>query len=87
MLGADRLPKRLTDRMTPLMRSAFEPHDIQAMSMAFEDVCKALNLPEDARSVREARQGERSPTLLRDRVLKEVGLADTVGLGNGNGRA
>lgn len=64
--------------------AVFEPHDIQAMSMALDDVCNALNLPDSARGAKEviaeriimlARQGERSPTRLRDRVLKESGFA------------
>jgi hypothetical protein len=64
---------------------SFEPHDIQAMSIALDDVCKALDLTDQAKAAREviaeriielARRGERSPTRLRDRVLQESGLAD-----------
>jgi hypothetical protein len=64
--------------------NAFDPTDIQAMSMALDDVCEALNVSESATSAREtiatriielARRGERSPTLLRDRVLKEAASA------------
>jgi hypothetical protein len=60
--------------------AAFDPDDIQAMSMAFDDVCKALSLPNAdkhsreviaARIVELARRGERNPDRLRDRVLKE----------------
>src|SRR3954464_5017489 len=67
----------------------FDPNDITAMSMALDDVCKALNLT-NAKAAREvvaeriielARKGERSPTRLRDRVLQESGFAD------GNGQA
>jgi hypothetical protein len=70
----------------PFLRdAAFEPRDIQALSMAFEDVCKALNVS-DARSreaiavriIELAQRGERSPTRLRDRVLREAGQADLV---------
>ena len=59
--------------------AAFDPTDIQAMSMALDDVCEALNLSADADNAREtiavriielARLGERSVTLLRDRVLE-----------------
>lgn len=70
---------------------AFEPDDIKAMSMALDDVCRTLNLTDGAKAEREviaeriialARQGERSPTLLRDRVLREAGLGDRVELGD-----
>jgi hypothetical protein len=65
-----------------LQDHSFDTHDIQAMSMAFEDVCKALNLPQmnhqarkavAARIIELARRGEISPTRLCDRVLKEAG--------------
>lgn len=60
--------------------SVFEPADIQAMSMALDDVCKALQLDGDAtakeviavRIIELARRGERSPTKLRDRLLQEA---------------
>lgn len=61
---------------------AFEPKDIQAMSRALEDVCRALNIPAEATATREtiaariielARLGERSPTRMRDRILEEAG--------------
>ena len=64
----------------------FEPNDIKAMSMAFEDVCKALDLRDPmsrevmaVRIIELARQGERSPTRLRDRVLQETGLGGVKG--------
>ena len=59
----------------------FEPHDLMAMSMAFDDVCKALKIPGGNTRAREvmaqriielARRGERRPTKLRDRVLAEA---------------
>jgi hypothetical protein len=68
-----------------IKNGAFEPDDIKAMSMALDDVCKTLHLTDGAKAAREviaeriielARRGERSPTLLRDRVLQESGLAD-----------
>ncbi len=83
--------------IVPCLRDgAFEPDDIKAMSMAFDDVCKTLNLTDGAKAAREviaeriielARRGERSPTRLRDRVLKESGL-DAVANDHGaqNGR-
>ena len=66
----------------------FDPKDITAMSTALDDVCKILNLRDDS-SAREviairiidlARAGERSPTRLRDRILREADLARNVGL-------
>jgi hypothetical protein len=66
--------------------TAFGPADIKAMSIALDDVCKTLNLSDSAKVEREviaeriielARRGERSPTVLRDRVLEEAGLAGT----------
>ena len=70
--------------IVPFLRDGvFEPHDIEAMSMALDDVCKTLNLSDDAKAEREviagriielARRGERSPTRLRDRVMQESGL-------------
>ena len=59
------------------------------MSAAFEDVCKALDLADDAGGPREliasqivgvAHLGERSPTALRDRVLREFTAFDARGV-------
>jgi hypothetical protein len=66
----------------------FEPHDITAMSMAFDDVCELLKLKDGSpakeimagRIIELARRGERSPTRLRDRVLHEAGMAEYAGL-------
>jgi hypothetical protein len=64
---------------------AFDPKDVSAMSLAFDEVCKALDLPADATSTREviairiielAKRGGRSPTFLRDQVLKEAADLD-----------
>jgi hypothetical protein len=64
---------------------AFDPDDIKAMSMALDDVCKTLNLTYGASAARQviaeriielARRGERSPTVLRNRVLHECGFGD-----------
>jgi hypothetical protein len=66
----------------------FDQKDITAMSVALDDVCKILNLRDDS-SAREviasrivdlARAGERNPTRLRDRILREADLARHVGL-------
>lgn len=72
--------------------SVFDPNDIQAMSMALDDVCKSLNLREGAareviaeRIVNLARRGVRSPTVLRDRVLHEAGQACRIGLDGSEG--
>jgi hypothetical protein len=72
---------------TFLRDGVFEPHDIKAMSMALDDVCKVMKLQDDspakeiiaARIIDLARGGERSPTRLRDRVLHEAGLAEYAG--------
>jgi hypothetical protein len=67
-------------------QSAFEPHVTQAMSTAFDEVCRALSLPEAAEREREAiavrilelaRRGEQDPERLRDRVLREAGAAES----------
>jgi hypothetical protein len=66
----------------------FDQKDIAAMSMALDDVCKMLNLPDDnsareviaSRIIDLARTGERSPGRLRDRILHEADLARQVGL-------
>jgi hypothetical protein len=71
-----------------LKDGVFDPKDITAMSMALDDICKALNLRDDStarqvmavRIVDLAKAGERSPTRLRDRVLHEAGLAEYVDL-------
>ena len=66
----------------------FDHEDITAMSMALDDVCKTLNLRDD-NSAREviatriidlAKEGERNPMRLRDRILHEADLARHVGL-------
>ena len=58
----------------------FEPHDLMAVCMAFDDVCKVLKLAGNNHKAREiiaeriielAQHGECSPTKLRDRVLAE----------------
>jgi hypothetical protein len=78
----------------PYLRDAvFEQKDITAMSMALDDVCKMLNILDGSlareviaeRIIALAATGERSPTLLRDRVLYEAGLADGTNPTGGNG--
>jgi hypothetical protein len=59
---------------------AFEPNDIEAMSLACAQVCNALQINGNAearetiavRVIELARRGERCPTVLRDRVLAEA---------------
>jgi len=56
---------------------AFVPNDIEAMFLAYEDVCNALRINGDirtretiaARVIELARRGVRCPTVLRDRVI------------------
>jgi hypothetical protein len=59
---------------------AFGPDDIQTMSLAMEDVCKALNVNGDARTreaiairiIELARRGERDRVRLREQVIAEA---------------
>jgi hypothetical protein len=63
-----------------LKGAAFDPQDIQSMSLALDDICKALKIDGDAsarqiiavRIIELATRGERSATGLRDRVLAEA---------------
>ena len=73
--------------------NAFEPKDITAMSLALDDICQALNLRDDTareviatRIIDLARAGERNPRRLRERVLKEIGMADRMSLDDSAGR-
>ena len=66
-----------------LRDSVFEPHQIKAMSAAFDEVCDALKLDGSsakkvmaARIIGLARFGECSPTRLSERVIYEAGLAE-----------
>jgi hypothetical protein len=70
------------DTIKPFLEreSVFGPSDINAMSIALDEVCKALRLDGDAKAkevvairiIELARRGERSPTRLRDRLLTEA---------------
>jgi hypothetical protein len=60
----------------------FGPEATHAMSVAFDEVCRTLNLSHTANGLREgiatriielARHGERDPDRLRDRVIAEAG--------------
>ena len=71
-----------------LSGGTFEPEDIEAMSLAFEEVCKALEIQTGATRERRAvaariielcRRGERNPARLTERVLKEAGLPNDDG--------
>ncbi len=62
-------------------QSVFEPEATRAMSTAFDDVCRALNIPPHEIVDREtiatriidlARGGEIDPVAIRDRVLREA---------------
>ena len=58
----------------------FYPDDVEAMSLAYEEICNALHINGAAgaretiaeRVIELARRGERCPTVLRDRVLAEA---------------
>jgi hypothetical protein len=64
--------------------AAFEPEATAAMSTAFDDVCRALNIPQDMTNEREtiairiidlARTGVIDAAALRDRVVEEARAA------------
>ena len=60
--------------------AVFEPDDIDAMSMALDDVCEVLKLNGSAKAketvamriIELARRGERDPKKLRDVLLQEA---------------
>ena len=67
----------------PFLRAhneSFDPNDITAMSRALDEVCVALNVNADAtaretiavRIIGLAGRGERSATMLRDRLIAEA---------------
>jgi hypothetical protein len=66
----------------PLLRAAvFEPDETQALAAAFDEICRAMDLPASATVAREvvatrvidlAREGLIDPALLTGRVLGEV---------------
>jgi hypothetical protein len=66
-------------------QAAFDPETVQAMSAAFDDVCRALKLKLSETKGREAvakkiielaRKGERNPALLCQKVLRAVGITE-----------
>ena len=66
----------------PFLRDqVFDQHDINTMSKALDDICRALKLPDGDHQARQviaervidlARTGERNASVLRDRLLKEA---------------
>ena len=70
-------------RSVPLAGAAFAPEAIQTMSVAFDEVCKTLDVPKEAEGFRRiiaglimvmAQRGERKPERLGDRVLRVAGM-------------
>ena len=66
---------------------SFGPEDLTTMSVALEDVCRALNVAPEAQADREtvavliielAGRGERSPSRLRDLALQTAKLGTQV---------
>lgn len=62
----------------------FEPDAVSAMSTAFDEICRSLQLPDGATREREtiavriielARRGERDAKRLSERILREAGSA------------
>ena len=70
-----------------LQDDAFDPDELQAMSIALEEVCRTLQVNGDQRAretmavriIELARRGERDPERLRDRVLREAGATPAGG--------
>ena len=66
-------------------QAVFDPEATQAMSTAFEAVCRTLKVNGNEREreviasriIELARRGERDPARIRDRVLLEAGAGDT----------
>jgi hypothetical protein len=64
-----------------LQDNAFDPDALRAMATALEEVCRTLRVDGDQRAreviatriIELARRGERTPEVLRDRVLLEAG--------------
>jgi hypothetical protein len=74
----------------PLLKDplVFEPDVTRAMSVAFDEVCRALFVPDNAKTIREAiaekiiehaRCGEHDSDRLRDAVLRQMGAGDRLG--------
>jgi hypothetical protein len=85
----------VTDNPYFLGPALFDPEVTHAMGIAFEGVCRALFVPYNAKTVRQAiaekiidhaRGGERDPDRLRDAVLKRIGLPDRKSAGAYVGR-
>lgn len=64
-----------------LENSAFEPEHVEAMSTAFEEICRELGLAQRDDPLRElvarqviefARRGEREPTKLKSQVMAAI---------------
>ena len=69
----------------PVADSAFQPHDVTAISMAINDVCTALNVMDNSKEMRTAierriidlaRLGVRSRTPLANLVIQEAKRQD-----------
>jgi hypothetical protein len=64
--------------------AVFDPETTDAMSAAFDEVCRVLKVNGNARTreviatriIELARRGERDPAQLRDRILREAGAGD-----------
>ena len=75
----------MTSIPTFLPGGVFEPHDIRAMSVALDEVCKTLNLNEAAKAAGQVvaeriitlvQEGERNPIRLREKILQECGFSE-----------
>lgn len=69
--------------INPMLKeeAAFDEAETRAMAMAFDDVCRALDLPPDANGERQtiairivdlARAGETDPGIVCERIVREA---------------
>ena len=71
--------------------AVFEPDETHAIAVAFDEICREMNLPEAAVVAREiiamriidlAREGLLDPTILRNRVLREARMTQQLSADN-----
>lgn len=75
----------MVTELHPFLRDAvFEPDEVRALAVAFDEICREMDLPAAATVAREvvatrvidlAREGLIDPSRLKDRVLHEVHIA------------
>jgi hypothetical protein len=82
LVGRSNVAEEPVNSILPFIdRSVFDPEAVHAMSVAFDDLCRAFELTEEdrvreimaSRIVELARLGERDADRLRDRIMRETG--------------